>query len=337
MSTFSFIPHVDEAKMAREASEYFTRLYRLALDEVGQKSFAPDGDGLALVKSTFEMRLKSENTRRVIEGVCDTAIKNISAIELKSLQDDANFREKTTKEIASIVHEQQVRILSDLVDASFQPGGVSHKAICDVFAMKAGSQQLMRIIEASVLSLIESKTAKNANDYIESKRDHLVEQLTPRFDEAIVDALSKIDIVRLVEGNIQAVAERVVYEKAKQVADELIGDSIYEDVRKRLPHSAVPFVGKVCDSLPFEAILRHYLKTNAMPLANTVILDLARKMYERRLATLMENAADNPTLDTPIPHLKVVTEGNVTTITVSVPGEENTPSKISVPDIPSKE
>lgn len=337
MSTFSFIPRVDEAQMAREASEYFTRLYRLALDEIGQTSFSPDGDGMALVKNTFDMRLRSENTRRVIEAACDTIVRNVSAAELKKLQENEEFKDKTTKEITTIVREHQVQVLKDLVDASFEPGGVSHKAICDVFAMKTGSQQLMRIIEASVLSLIESKTSKNANDYIESRRSEIADQLAPRIEGVVVDALAKIDVARLVETKIQEVAERVVYEKAKQVADELIGDAIYEDVRKRLPHSAVPFVGRVCDSLPFEAILRHYLKKNALPLANTVIVDLARKMYERQLSKMMENAAGNPNPDMPMPHLKIVTEGNVTTITVAVPGEENAPGAISVPDIPSKE
>lgn len=337
MSLFTITPKVDEAQLAREASEYFTRLYRMALDQIGSESFSPNGEGRTVVKDTFDMRLKSDNTRRVIETACDTVVKNLTMAELKNFTENEELKAKTVKEITAIVHEHQVELLNGLVEESFQPGGVSHKAISEVFAMKMGSQQLMRIIEANVLALVEAKVAKNANAYIVERETEILAQVAPRFNDVLVEGLANLDVAELVKSKIEEVATQVIYEKAKSVADELIGDSILEDVRKRLPHSAVPYVGRVCDTLPFEAILRHYLKKNAMALAMTVIQDLARKMYERRLSKMMEKAADEVDPNMPMPQMTIVTEGNVTTITVSIPGEDKVQSEnIPVPDIPSE-
>jgi len=282
----------NEDLLNARAAEMIVASYRTVLEETIRTLYAPEGDGYKRAVDAIRMKLESDKTAIIIGNAAEKMITGKAEAVAKEHCVGEEFDTDMKKQVADIVYQQLGSIFSTMVSEHFVRDGAAWRNIGEQFEMRINSPRMTQMVAETTTALIEATATRRINERVLESRQVVYEMVTDRIEDAIAAAVEKYDVTTAVNNKIDETMEAVIFDVAKKAAEEKTGEAIFNAVSKHLPHAAIPYVGKVVDQLPYEALVRLYIKKNAMSLSEDVIMMLVRRLMEKRYAVLVEDVVN---------------------------------------------
>lgn len=282
----------NEDLLNARAAEMIVASYRTVLEETIRALYTPGGDGHNRAVDAVRMKLESEKTAIIIGNAAEKMISVKAESVAKEHCTGEEFDVDMKKQVADIVYQQLDNIFSTMVSEYFTRDGTAWRNIGEQFEMRINSPRMTQMVAETTTALIEATATRRINERVVESRQIVYDMVAGRVDDAIVAALENYDVSAAVNNKINDIMGDVIFEVAKKTAEEKTGEAIFEAVSKHLPHAAIPHVGKVVDQLPYEALVRLYIKKNAMSLSEDVIKMLLRRLMEKRYASMVEDVVN---------------------------------------------
>jgi hypothetical protein len=301
---------LDEVALVAQAHNHILTQYRQQIETLGREYFSETGLGRKKVQEAFEMKMSSDRTRQAIDFAIDKTIG--SSLERAVTDIAKEYDTKDTelhKEVHSAIFANQQHQIKKYCEIYFNEGSDGSQRVKNSIEMRVSSERHMETVNRVVDIQLESLTNQAIVKQTQDSRALIAETLAEPVRDSIVSKLEAKDISTLVDNSLANVIDAILLQIGTEAAKASVGEVVYEAVMQRMPHAAIPHVGRVVDQLPFEAILRWYLKTNAVKLCISTIERLTGALMEKRYTKILEQVTDSES-ENPMPFPVIDIEEN---------------------------